>query len=320
MTDKKKIRPTVKTQLHPRNKNRGRYNFSNLSAVCPELKAFVRLNPHGDESIDFANAQAVKTLNQAILKADYGLNFWDIPANYLCPPIPGRADYIHYLADLLTEANNGLAPTGNKINCLDIGVGANCIYPVIGCMEYGWNFVGADIDATALRSAEKIVQLNEALSHKIVIRHQANSKNIFKQIILPGEQFDLSLCNPPFHASAAQAAAGTLRKTRNLRQKRNVVPSLNFGGQSNELWCDGGEEAFLKRMIWQSKDYAHSCFWFTSLVSKSERLPTIYRILKKVDASQVKTSTMRQGNKVSRFVAWTFLSDHEQKQWTNRWK
>ena len=320
MSEKKKIRPTVKAKLHPRNKNNQRYDFENLAVACPELKPFVRVNPYGDESIDFANPKAVKALNKAILKKNYELNFWDIPDGYLCPPIPGRADYIHYLADLLAESNENEIPTGNKISCLDIGVGANCIYPIIGSMEYGWSFVGADIDDKALESATQIANKNAQLTNQIQLRQQSNPKNIFRGIFRDDERFDLTICNPPFHASAAEAQAGTIRKTRNLKQQHVNKANLNFGGQSNELWCTGGEEVFLKLIITESRQFAKSCFWFTSLVSKSERLPKIYAALKHVEAEKVKTIDMAQGNKNSRFVAWTFLSKEEQKAWTRHWK
>jgi 23S rRNA (adenine1618-N6)-methyltransferase len=317
---KKKIHPTVKSKLHPRNKNRERYDFKQLIAVCPELNEFVRENPYGDESIDFSDAKAVKVLNTAILKNNYGLGYWDIPANYLCPPIPGRADYIHYAADILSNCNSGIIPTGSSINCLDVGVGANCIYPIIGSMEYGWNFVGADIDPTAINSATRIVNQNPALTERVSLRLQANPKNILTGIIQPDERFDLTVCNPPFHASAAEAQAGTLRKQSKLNTQKAESPKLNFGGQSNELWCEGGEVAFLKTMIHESKQFAKTCFWFTSLVSKSERLPLIYKFLKQVDATEVQTISMGQGNKVSRIIAWTFLSKKEQKEWIQRWK
>ncbi|WP_163717409.1 23S rRNA (adenine(1618)-N(6))-methyltransferase RlmF [Mangrovibacterium lignilyticum] len=320
MAEKKKIHPTIKSKLHPRNKNRERYNFGQLIAVCPELKSFVKLNPYGDESIDFGNPKAVKILNKAILSANYSLNYWDIPDNYLCPPIPGRADYIHHAADLLANSHGGQLPTGSAINCLDIGVGANCIYPIIGTMEYGWSFVGADIDPIAIESANKIVNQNSILSGKIKLRQQNKATNIFEGIIEANEKFDLTICNPPFHASAAEAQAGTQRKNRNLKQKAAMKPSLNFGGQSNELWCDGGEEMFLQRMIHQSKQFEKSCLWFTSLVSKSERLPRIYQTLKQVEAIDIKTINMGQGNKISRIVAWTFLSKKEQQTWVKGWK
>jgi 23S rRNA (adenine1618-N6)-methyltransferase len=39
------------------------------------------------------------------------------------PPIPGRADYIHQIADLLATCNKKVVPTGADIRILDIGVG-----------------------------------------------------------------------------------------------------------------------------------------------------------------------------------------------------
>ena len=136
-------KPQEKSRLHPRNKNRERYDLNALIAANPELKAFVKPNKHGDDSVDFANPKAVKILNKALLNHYYGIAYWDFPDSNLCPPIPGRADYIHYLADLLCEHNFGRNPNGVKIKCLDVGVGANCIYPILGVTEYNWNFIGS---------------------------------------------------------------------------------------------------------------------------------------------------------------------------------
>ena len=151
---------TEKTSLHIRNRNRERYDLPALIQVLPELKSFVKPNKYGTESIDFAHPKAVKLLNKAILKHYYGIDHWNFPDKNLCPPIPGRADYIHQLADLLSKNNSGNIPLGNNIKCLDIGVGANCIYPIIGVVEYGWNFIGSDIDAQSIESAQKIVDSN----------------------------------------------------------------------------------------------------------------------------------------------------------------
>lgn len=90
-----------RSELHPRNKHNGQYDFSLLTENCPSLKKFVQLNPYGKQTINFFNPQAVKALNKALLVTHYGIRYWDIPKNYLCPPIPGRADYIHYIADLI---------------------------------------------------------------------------------------------------------------------------------------------------------------------------------------------------------------------------
>ena len=93
--------------MHPRNKHVGRYDFEALTKSVPDLAAFVTLNPLKEQTIDFSNPEAVKALNRALLKTFYGVNRWDIPPGYLCPPVPGRADYIHYTADLLSSTNGG---------------------------------------------------------------------------------------------------------------------------------------------------------------------------------------------------------------------
>jgi len=311
----KKEHPKEKTKLHPRNKHRERYDFKQLIASCAELKPFVKLNEYKDESIDFFNAEAVKTLNKALLKHFYSIEHWDIPKNYLCPPIPGRADYLHYAADLLGSMNNGKIPTGEKIKCLDIGVGANCVYPIIGTKEYGWNFIGTDIDTVAVESANKIIELNPSLKNKIEIRLQHNPKDILYGVLKKDERIDLSICNPPFHASLEEAQAGTIRKLSNLKGKKITKANLNFGGQNNELWCKGGELGFIRDMIRQSKQFSESVFWFSTSVSKQSNLNAIYQELEKAKVFDVKTIPMGQGNKTSRVVAWTFLSKEEQLTW-----
>ncbi|PKP21280.1 MAG: 23S rRNA (adenine(1618)-N(6))-methyltransferase RlmF [Bacteroidetes bacterium HGW-Bacteroidetes-19] len=315
MIQNKKEIPKEKSQLHPRNKHRERYNFKELIQSCPELGPFVKLNPYQEESINFSDPKAVLMLNKALLKFFYGIDHWNIPTGFLCPPIPGRADYIHYVADLLANSHTGKIPKGNKIKCLDIGVGANCIYPIVGIKEYGWSFVGSDVDPKSIQSANNIIQTNRLLKGNVRVRLQQNSNDIFKGIIQNEEFFDVTICNPPFHSSFEEAQAGTIRKVSNLRQKKELNPTLNFGGQNNELWCTGGELQFVQNMIHQSKLFANSCCWFTTIISKQSNLKHIYRFLEQIEAIQIKTIPMSQGDKISRIVAWSFLSSKQQELW-----
>ena len=315
MLPKKKEHPKEKSSLHPRNKHRERYNFKELISSCPELAPFVCLNKYNDESIDFSKAEAVLLLNKALLKHFYGIEHWNIPSGYLCPPIPGRADYIHYIADLLASCNHGIISTGNQVKCLDIGVGASCIYPIIGNKEYGWSFVGSDIEPNAIKSASEIIEINASLKGNIELRLQPNSIDIFRGIIHNDEHFDLTICNPPFHSSFEEAQLGSLRKLSNLNHKLITKPTLNFGGQNNELWCDGGEEKFVQKMISQSKQISSSCFWFSTLISKQSHLKSVYIALQTAEAIEIKTIPMCQGNKTSRIVAWTYLTQEQQKKW-----
>jgi len=309
-TNKSVSKQTVKKGLHPRNLHRNGYDFTKLIEASPALEEYVRPNPYGNLSIDFSNAAAVKALNLALLRRHYGVEYWDIPEGFLCPPIPGRADYIHYLADLVNDSKD------QSVRVLDIGTGANGIYPIIGIQAYGWHFVASDVDPISIDNVVQICQRNKDLSDHLELRLQLNSKQIFKGIIQKGEHFDVTMCNPPFHCSLAEAQAGSQRKLKNLHRNRakkghtirtgSKVNPLNFGGQKAELWCEGGEQDFILRMIRESQNFSKQCSWFTTLVSKKETLSSCYAALKQTEASTVKTIEMVQGHKITRILAWQF--------------
>lgn len=320
MIQASKEKSIEKSELHQRNKHRLQYDFKQLIKSCPELSSYVSKNQFDIETIDFSNPNAVKILNKSLLKHFYSIHDWDIPKGFLCPAIPGRADYIHHIADLLGSYDHHIIPIGKKIKVLDIGIGANCVYPIIGNKEYGWQFVGTDIDPIAINNACKIIKSNN-LTANIECRLQKNAISIFKQVIYPNEKFDLTICNPPFHASLNEAKSGTLRKINNLKGKSHTNAILNFGGQNNELFYDGGEIAFVTKMIEQSAEISESCFCFSTLISKKSNLTKVYHYLNLAKATFVKTIDMAQGQKISRIVAWSFLNKTQQKEWIKkRWK
>ena len=294
----------VKEQLHPRNRFRAGYDFGRLIASSPRLAAFVAPNAYGNVSIDYADPAAVKALNQALLKDAYGLD-WDLPPDYLCPPIPGRSEYLHHLADLL-DLGQASQPRRTPIAVLDIGMGANCIYPLIGAREYGWHFVGSEVDPIAVKWANKLVASNPSVANLIECRLQQSPLSCFAGVTTAGETFDVSMCNPPFHESAEAAAEGTRRKQRNLGTKKSKATGLNFGGLAGELWCEGGELGFVGRMIAESAERPQLCRWFTTIVSKREHLPRLFKQLDAVNAADVQTLEMAHGQKESRILAWTF--------------
>jgi 23S rRNA (adenine1618-N6)-methyltransferase len=307
--------------LHPRNVHRRGYDFDALMAACPSLRSHVRPTPYGKLSIDFGDPLAVKALNAALLWCEYQIQDWDIPEGFLCPPIPGRVDYLHYVADLLAEG--GKVPRGRKISVLDIGTGANGIYPILGIQSYGWQFVGTDIDPRSLANVTDIIARNPCLAGRLDLRLQPDERAIFDGILEPEESFDLSICNPPFHASQAEASEGSLRKQVNLavnrgeRQQGKAAgsPALNFGGQGAELWCEGGERQFLARMIAQSQQFSTQVLWFSTLVSKSDNLKPCYQALAQAGADTVKTIEMHQGQKITRVLAWTFFPKPQRTLW-----
>ncbi len=317
----KKVHPATKLRLHKKNKHNKRYDFKQLISSHPDLAPFVKLNKYKDESIDFSDANAVKTLNTALLKHFYNIEYWDIPTGYLCPPIPGRADYIHHIAEYLGSFKKTKTPSGSNIKVLDVGVGANCVYPIIGTQEYGWSFIGSDIDAVSINSASNIVEQNTSLNRRVKLILQENKKDFFYGVINKEELVDITICNPPFHASMEEAQEGSLRKTNNLTHKKHQKVVRNFGGTNNELWCEGGERKFILDMVRESKKFSKSIFMFSTLVSKQSNVKAINEALKNAEANTIRTIPMGQGNKSSRIIAWSFLTKEEQKNWVNtRWK
>ena len=287
-----------KGELHPNNPHKGRYDFKVLVDKLPELKSFIIKNPIGEETIDFSDNQAVVCLNKALLKTYYNIDNWDIPAGFLCPPIPGRADYIHYIAELLTKKKN--------INVLDIGTGANCIYPIIGSQTFDWNYTASDIDPKSIENAQKIIDSNEKLKNKVKLKLQKDRNHIFVGVIEKNDKFDLTMCNPPFHSSLEDALKANQRKVNNLNKgNKNIQKGLNFGGQKAELWCPGGERLFLKKMAKESVNFALQVYYFTSLISNKENIKPTIKVLEKLGA-KCKVLEMSQGQKISRVLAWTF--------------
>ena len=297
----------IKTNLHPKNKNREQYKIEELLLVIPELKDHIKKNKLGEDSIHFSDPVAIKLLNKALLSHYYGIQKWEFPDTNLCPPIPGRADYIHYMSDLLNNNDN--------ITCLDIGVGASCIYPILGVSEYNWNFIASEVNTEAITIAKKIIKDNPSLKGKVKFRIQKDENNIFKGIIKPKDKIDLSICNPPFHSSKKEALKGSMRKIRNLSGERSKKIQLNFSGVANELVYKGGEYQFIKNMVEESVLYSNNCLWFTTLVSKEKNLKSIYKLLEDIKAKEVKTLNIGTSNKKSRIVVWTFQTKEEQKNW-----
>ena len=150
MAEKKTKR--TKGGLHPNNLHKRGYDFKALGVADPEFARYVKPSAHGKLSIDFSDDSAVLSLNRALLKHHYGVDGWEIPEGFLCPPIPGRVDYIHYIADQLVDGEK----KPNKVKMLDVGTGANGIYSILASQVYGWRCVGSDIDPLAIENVSLI--------------------------------------------------------------------------------------------------------------------------------------------------------------------
>ncbi|WCO02838.1 23S rRNA (adenine(1618)-N(6))-methyltransferase RlmF [Psychroserpens ponticola] len=296
--------------MHKNNKHSKDYNFKELIANFPQLAEFVFESKYAKNTIDFANPKAVKYLNSALLKTHYGIDYWKFPDENLCPPIPGRVEYVHLLNDLLKAS--GLK---KDITVFDIGTGATCIYPLLGHKEYNWNFIASEIDKKALENAKLIVEKN-SLSKHIELRFQDDPQSILNGVLLPSEHISAVLCNPPFYKNEAEANENTLLKQKGLGKQTDKV-ARNFSGTAKELWYPGGEKAFVHNYLYQSSLLKTNCFWYTCLVSKTQHVLSMEASLKKLGVTDFKILQLSLGNKISRVVAWTFLTEDEQKEWTS---
>lgn len=304
----------MKSELHPRNKHNAGYDIDLLVSHNTTLKPFVTTTPRGDKSIDFTNAEAVKELNRSLLLSHYHIQYWDLPKGHLCPPIPGRVDYIHHVADLLF--GKGSIVKTSKIRGLDIGTGANLIYPILGHAEYNWRFVGSEVNTDSIQWAKQIIEKNPKLSDSIKVRRQKNASSILTGLMQSKEHFDFTVCNPPFHSSKEEAIKSNKTKSKKLKIKEN----LNFGGVNSELWCKGGEVTFINTLLMESEKYQSNILWFTCLVSKKASLDLLlpkFKANKRI--KQFKIVEMAQGQKKSRFIAWTYLTNAQIKLWKQNW-
>ncbi|SCX88191.1 23S rRNA (adenine1618-N6)-methyltransferase [Nonlabens sp. Hel1_33_55] len=278
--------------MHLRNVHRYGYDFVKLAESHPALEPHFTKTLDGATTIDFSKPESILEFNTALLKHHYNIKYWKLPAGSLYPPIPGRADYIHHISDLIGK--------GEKTG-LDIGCGASAIYPILGNAIYNYKMVGCDVDETSIAHAKD----NTLKNPEIEIRHQVNRSNILQGIIKDGEKFDFVMCNPPFYASAEEAEKENLKKQRKLGTSEE---SRNFAGMSHELWCNGGEALFVKRLIKESADFKEQVGWFTSLLSRKRNVPKLEKLAKKLKA-EVQVITMQTGNKESRILAWRFSKE-----------
>ncbi len=280
--------------MHPKNPFNKDYNFETLISEHPPLKQFVFKNEYGNETVKFADHEAVKALNTALLKANYGITHWHIPENNLCPPIPGRLDYLLHVADLVSK---------KEIHLLDIGTGANLIYPILATQHFNWKCSASEVNHDSLSTAQEIISKNKSLKN-IELRHQQFKSHILEHVIQPTDHFDVVVCNPPFFKNRTEAEQSNRRKYKNL--ELDEANTQNFGGLSNELWYKGGEAAFVQTMAEESVQFKEQVQWFTAIVSQKENLKNIKRAINKTKPTEVRIIEMEQGNKQSRFVAWTF--------------
>ena len=172
------------------------------------------------------------------------------------------------------------------------------------------SFIASDVDAAAIASATALVSANAV---PVELRLQRERTSILRGVLEPSDGLmAFTMCNPPFFKSAEEAAAQTARKWRGLRTAGGGS-TRSFGGSASELWCPGGEKAFVTRHIRESARSPTAALWFTSLVSAERSLPKLEAELRASRARRVEQLGVATGNKKMRVLAWSFHGDAERR-------
>ena len=276
-------------------------NFIELSTQFPSFSKYVITNKYNYTTIDWKNPDAVRELTQCLLKKDFGLKSYNLPSNFLIPTIPSRLNYILFLKKLFNAFS-----IGNYCNSpfiVDIGTGANVIYPIIGNRMFNWNFVCSEINDDSIKIANEILKENQI--DKIVILKQYNKSKVFegilddtKNIKKRNRKYIFTMCNPPYFDSEKEEK----------KDNKHTDNEYNF----EEVYCKGGETRFILEMIKESEIYKNKVFIFTTLVGKKINFIHLKDILKNNEKIKLlKCETFLQGKNARWVLAWSYFDSYE---------
>nr|XP_018902763.1 PREDICTED: methyltransferase-like protein 16 homolog [Bemisia tabaci] len=277
--------------MHPRNIYRTPPNFKELALQFPELRPYAKPDLNGKVQIDFKNQDALRVLLKVLLIKDFQLNI-ELPPEKLVPTLPLRLNYILWIEDLLEHA--GLSnPVG-----IDIGVGASCIYSLLAAKKNNWRMLGTETDQASYQAALKNVEINSLQSLvKVVL---VNEETILDGAIDEAEDYTFCMCNPPFFGSMKEVS-GKSRSPNSRAPPRNA-----HTGIENELVTEGGEVAFVGRIIHDSKKLQNKVKIYTSMVGIKSNLKKLVSLLKSTSVESVTQTTFSQGRTMRWGVAWTY--------------
>ena len=267
-------------------------DFKFLSEEFPEFKKYVYINKYGGYSINWKNPNSIKELVKTILNKFLNIIYYEIPENFLVPTLTSRYNYLNYINKLFTKFK-----IENKEKILiDIGTGANIIYPLLGYKLYNWNFIASEINEDAIKIGKKIIKENN-LEKEIFIFKQNDSKKIFENIININKKYLCSICNPPFFDINTEI------------KKDNLYTDNEYN--YNEVYCEGGEIFFIKEMIKESYIYKKNIFLFSSLIGRKNNMKKIYSVIKNIkEISLLNKTTIKQGKNARWIIIWSFYDNY----------
>ncbi|OAA74269.1 hypothetical protein LEL_07850 [Akanthomyces lecanii RCEF 1005] len=289
--------PTEETQERKDQRFRKLYitppDFKEIAALDAEFATVVQ-----GRDLDFKDPKAVMQLSKTLLKHDFGLAL-DLPGNRLCPPIPNRHNYILWLKDLLDTTTYNTS--GGKLVAMDIGTGASCIYPMLGCTQRPWYFIASDIDDESLRWARRNIEQNHLQTRIKLVKSKPGGPIIPIEAAPATEDVAFVMTNPPFYKSAAEMDERAAEKS--------LPPLTACTGAPVEMVTDGGEVAFVGRILDQSLALRGRIQWYTAMLGFQSSVAALVLRLRDHDIGNYAVTEFVQGKKTKRWaVAWSFRS------------
>ncbi|KAI9887988.1 MAG: hypothetical protein M1823_000245 [Watsoniomyces obsoletus] len=280
-----------------RNPYQNGVDFESLAKDSPEFAQVLKKNGQ----LDFSDPKAVQQLTMSLLNRDFNLKII-LPDDRLCPPVPNRLNYILWLQDLLDttseEYRDNFDPNREVLG-LDIGTGASCIYPLLGCSQRPkWRFLGTDIDDKNLQIAQQNISSNQLQSRIKLIKRRPLDPLIPKELI-ESQDVDFVMCNPPFYDSREEMLS--------LAEKKHRPPFSACTGAEIEMITPGGEIGFIQRLIDESVVLKEEVQWYTTMLGKFGSVTSIIERLKSAGIQNWAVTEFIQGTKTRRWaVAWSW--------------
>lgn len=294
-------------RMHPRNPYSAPIGIAELARQFPDVcDHVISRSANGHIVYDWNAPGATYAVTRALLKRDFALD-WQQPPQFLCPPVPGRLNYLLWVEDLVLQD----AAAATSVCVADIGTGASAIFPLIGARRFGWSFIALDSSADALEHARANVDRN-CLQHLVSLRLVPHDGNIADALALH-PSITHTMCNPPFFSSSSSSA---WRQRAHAGGAGGAGVKVACAAVEPELYTEGGELEFMGKIIQQSaaSPCRHHVRWFTCMVGIKADLAQLKRMCSDAGAAQVRTTTFFQGQTLRWGLAWSFLQEKERAQ------
>ena len=274
-------------------------DFSLLIKKFPELTKYTLLkNEDGEYSFNWSDNKLSLLITKCILDFYFKIKYYSIPNNFLIPPVPSRLNYINLIKTLLISFNILTSKEENEIIGIDIGTGANLIYPLLGYSLYKWKFICSEINNEAFENSIKIIKENK-LEEYIKLIKQKYKNYIFVGIINREKKYTFSICNPPYYDYEDEIK----------KEDKNKNCEYNF----DEIYYKNGEVGFFNKYFQESLCYSKNIFLFTYLIGKKSNAEKIYdqisedKNIRYCDMKKIKT-----GNNIRYIIFWTFFNNYKE--------